>query len=197
LIQLYEVTADTKWLLKAKEITEHVITHFSEQQTRFFYFTGEQQQDVIIRKKEIYDGAVPSGNSIMAYNLYRLSIFFDIKEWKEGSFKMISSLAHVITKHPTSFGIWDCLLMEIIAGTHEVAIIGKETDAVHKNLLEKFVPHRVLMVSENGNNEFPLIKEKPSTDSPLIYLCKDFTCLKPVSSISELMLLINKATVNK
>lgn len=197
LIQLYEITADTEWLTKGKEITEYAVAHFSEEQTGFFYFTNDRQQDVILRKKEIYDGAVPSGNSIMAYNLYRLAIFFDIKEWKERSFNMVGSIVNIITKHPTSFGIWNCLLLEIIMGTHEVAVVGKGAAAIHKNLLKQFIPQRVLMVSENDNNDFPLIKEKLSTNSTLIYLCKDFICLKPVSSVSDLMLLIDKGRVNK
>ena len=85
LIHLQEITADTKWLIKAKELTEFVIDNFSEEETGFFFYTNAGQKDVIVRKKEVYDGAVPSGNSVMAYNLYQLGILFDKKEWKERS----------------------------------------------------------------------------------------------------------------
>ena len=86
LIQLQEITADTNWLMKAKAITEFVIENFSEAGHRVSFFTHRSdQKDVIVRKKEVYDGAVPSGNSVMAYNLYQLVIFFDKKEWKERS----------------------------------------------------------------------------------------------------------------
>ncbi len=158
LIQLYETTSDTNWLLKAKEITAYVIDHFSETETGFFYFTKENQPDIIVRKKEIYDSAVPSGNSVMAYNLYKLSVFFDLPDWKRRSTDMISSIAKVITRYPTSFGVWNCLLMEIISGTSEIAIVGQNAGEVHKKLLQEFIPHRILMASLTGENAFPLLR---------------------------------------
>jgi len=125
LLQLYEITADSAWLLRAKELTEHVLINFSEGDTGFFYFTNEDQTDVIVRKKEVYDGAVPSGNAMMAWNLYRLSIYFDRVEWRERSYKAVNSLARVISRYPTSFGTWNCLLLEIMSGTHEIAVVEK------------------------------------------------------------------------
>ncbi len=125
LIHLQEITADTKWLIKAKELTEFVIDNFSEPETPFFFFTSASQRDVIVRKKEIFDGAIPSGNSVMAYNLYQLSMYFDKKEWKERSMDMISSIGQAVYQHPTSFGNWASLLQEITSGTYEVAILWK------------------------------------------------------------------------
>ena len=110
LLHLQEVTGDTKWIIKAKEITEFVIENFSDEETPFFFYTPAGQQDVIIRKKEVYDGAVPSGNSVMAYNLYHLSILCDKREWGKRSLDMILSLNTAIIRYPTSFGNWACLL---------------------------------------------------------------------------------------
>ena len=90
--------------------------HFGEPATGLFYFTKQGQQDVIVRKKEIYDGAVPSGNSVMAYNLYQLSIYFDVPEWRQRSVDMISSLGENISRYPTSFGIWAALILELTRG---------------------------------------------------------------------------------
>jgi len=64
--------------LKARELTHYVLDNFSEDETGLFYFTDRQQKDIIVRKKEIYDGALPSGNAVMIGNLYYLSIVFDI-----------------------------------------------------------------------------------------------------------------------
>jgi uncharacterized protein YyaL (SSP411 family) len=190
LIQLYEVTADKEWLLKARSIAESVLEHFSEE-TGFFYFTREDQQDVIVRKKEVYDGATPSGNAVMAQNLYRLSVFFNINEWKERSYQVLGSLGNAITRYPTSFGIWNSLLLQVFAGTQEIAVVGGNADAVNRELVKEFIPHRVLMASEREDNSFPLLSGKAATDPSSIYLCKDFSCLKPVQTIKALMLLIN------
>ncbi len=193
LIHLQDITAEKKWLIKAKSIAEYVIEYFSETGTSFFFYTNTGQQDVIIRKKELYDGAVPSGNSVMAYNLFHLSILFDKKDWKERSLNMLSSLGSAITRYPTSFGIWTCLLQEVISGTNEIAIVGQVSENLHQELLKHYIPHRVVMMSYDPDPEFPLLTGKPATNPPSVYLCRNYTCLPPVFSVNDLISLINKA----
>jgi uncharacterized protein len=192
LIHLQEITADKKWLMKAKSIADYVIEYFSETGTSFFFYTNAGQQDVIIRKKELYDGAVPSGNSVMAYNLFHLSILFDKKEWKERSLNMLSSLGNAITRYPTSFGIWACLLQEVIFGTNEITIVGNVSENLQVELLKHYIPHRVVMISGDSDTGFPQLIGKPSTNPPSIYLCRNYTCLHPVFTVSDLIALINK-----
>lgn len=196
LLQLHGITADTKWLLKAREIASHVADHFSEEQTGFFYFTREGQPDVIVRKKEVFDGAVPSGNAVMAANLYHLSIFFDRVDWRERSFRMVGSLGKTITGYPTSFGVWNTLLTEMVAGTAEIAVVGKNAGELHLRLLKEYLPHRVLMASFAGDDTFPLLAGKPSTDPAAIYLCRDYACLQPVNTVKDLMSLIDNGGTN-
>ncbi len=77
LIHLQEITSDNSYLEKAKTLIKYCEDHFSEEETGYFYFTNVQQRDVICEKKELYDGAVPSGNSLMAWNLGYSGIVFD------------------------------------------------------------------------------------------------------------------------
>jgi uncharacterized protein len=191
-IHLQEITADTKWLFKAEHVTQFVIDNFSEPETGFFYYTKTGQQDVIIRKKEVYDGAVPSGNSVMAYNLYQLSFFFDKRVWKDRSMNMISSLGQAISRYPASFGIWASLLLEMASGTFEIAILGNNYKKLQLDLFNHYLPHRIMMASDTKNDEFPLLAGKKFPENPLIYLCKDFACQQPVESIARFMSLINK-----
>ena len=168
LIQLQEITADSSWLLKARGVTESVLRDFSDQETDLFYYTAAGQQDVIIRKKEIYDGALPSGNSVMATNLHYLAIVFDKKDWQLRSQKMVSTLRNVIRKYPTSFGNWAGLLEEITVGTSEIAITGKNIAHTLKNILKYYLPNRVLMAAESEEKLFPLLAGKPITELPSI-----------------------------
>jgi len=191
LIHLQEITADIKWLLKAKEIIEFVIEHFSESETGFFFYTSLGQKDVIVRKKEVYDGAMPSGNAIMAFNLYQLALLFDNKQWRDRSFTMVLSLGRAITRYPTSFGCWNCLLLEIVAGTVEIAVLGPDLDKIQKGLLAQFIPHRAILMSSVENEEFALLAKKKITSQPAIYICKNFKCLAPVNSIEAVLPLIN------
>jgi len=98
LIHLQEITGNTDWLDKADEMSEFTIRHFSEEETGFFYYTGISQKDVIFRKKEVYDGAIPSGNAVMAVNLHQLAILLDKAEWKRRSDSMASSLGRAISR---------------------------------------------------------------------------------------------------
>ncbi|HJW16506.1 MAG TPA: thioredoxin domain-containing protein, partial [Flavisolibacter sp.] len=81
LLELGQVTSNFHWFDIARDITEWVTRYFSDENSKFFYFTSQLQQDVLVRKNEVYDGATPSGNSVMAQNLYKLSIIYDRGDW--------------------------------------------------------------------------------------------------------------------
>lgn len=191
LIHLQEITGDQEWLKKAGELTTLVIDEFDEVETGYFFYTGKDQQDVIVRKKEVYDGAVPSGNSVMAYNLYRLSILFDRPEWKEKSRHMVEGLLQVIIKYPTSFGVWGSLYQEMTMGTYEIAVTGKNAGNVIKQVLNEYIPHRVFMASEVAS-EWPMLSGKTLGERTSIWLCEQYRCNAPVGSVDELITLINK-----
>ncbi|MBA2563378.1 MAG: thioredoxin domain-containing protein, partial [Chitinophagaceae bacterium] len=103
-INLQEITSNVIYLEHALSLTKIVIENFSHEANDHFYYTGKSQTDIIVRKKEIYDGAIPSGNSVMAANLLYLSIIFDNKEWKEKAITLVKNLLEIIIKYPTSFG---------------------------------------------------------------------------------------------
>ena len=192
LVQLHEITADTEWLIRANALVEFVISDFSEPETGYFFYTRQGQDDVIIRKKEVYDGAVPSGNSVMAYNLYQLSLLFDKPLWKQRSIDMISSLSKAIIKYPTSFGNWACLAQEITAGTAEIVIAGEGYSKAQIELLREYIPHKVLLAGKEPRTEFPLWEGKIPSNPVQIWLCRDFRCFPPVFSVKDLIGLINR-----
>ncbi len=198
LLQLQEITADRKWLDKAGKITGYILENFSDEidpvsgkAAPFFYYTSREQKDVIIRKKEMYDGATPSGNSVMAYNLWQLSILLDKNQWRDQSMDMIAGLGRAISRYPTSFGNWACLLQEMIYGTNEIALIGSNNEVL-REVLSGYIPHRVLMASGDAQQAYPLLAGKPGSKTPVLYLCRNYTCLNPVFSAKELISLINR-----
>ena len=191
LVQLQEVTGDQSWLVQAREIMQFINVHFSEPETGFYFYTKEGQGDVIVRKKEVYDGAVPSGNAVMAENLHRLGILFDEQGWRKRATEMVLSLGQASSKYPGSFGCWNNLLLEMVAGTLEIAIVGENFEEIHAQLLREFIPNRVLMAAKKGSENFPLLSGKEATDRVQIYLCKDFSCRQPVDRIDSFISLIN------
>jgi uncharacterized protein len=192
LILLQEVTGETEWLEEANAITEMIIGNFSDEEENLFYYTSSGQTDVIVRKKEVYDGAIPSGNSVMAENLHRLSIFFDKKNWRDRAAAMVSSMEQVIIRYPTSFGNWACVLLELLSGTNEIAIVGPGYAKLLEEVLKNHLPHRVIMAAPTTVSSYPLLKDKIATEPASIWLCKDYGCQLPVKTTTELITLINR-----
>jgi uncharacterized protein YyaL (SSP411 family) len=192
LILVQEVTGETNYLDKAKDLSEHVLRNFIDHSSEFFFYTEETQTDVIVRKKEVYDGAQPSGNSIMADNLHRLGIYFDKPEWKIKAQAMINSLGNAIIRYPTSFGIWASLLQEIVDGTNEIVVITNSSQGIITQMLKEYLPHSVMMISNNGGNHYPLLSGKEKTGETTIFLCRDYACEKPVSTVQELLAIIRR-----
>jgi len=183
LILLQEVTGNAEYLAQAREITEYVITHFSEADGPFFYYTIEGQKDIIVRKKEIYDGATPSGNAVMAHNLFYLSVVFDIRDWKNRSMQMVSALEQVIRKYPGSFGVWASLLQAFTQEVPELVLTGKKINELRNQFLSIFIPNRIFQSTEITDPSFPLLDGKPVADQPLIFLCKNYACQRPVDNL--------------
>ena len=196
LIHLHEISADTKWLIKAKDITQFVSDHFSENESGFFFYTKEGQEDNIVRKKEVYDGATPSGNAVMAYNLHRLGIFFDKPEWKQRAENMTAFLGNAIVSYPSSFGMWTCFLQEIIYTTNEIVILGEEFQKLLTQLLSVYIPSRIIMGSRESDIYYPLLAGKGIKGFTKIYLCRDFSCRQPVDNIEALLVQIEDEWVN-
>lgn len=192
-IQLYKATFKDKYLYLAYDYCKYIIDNFSDEDSVLFFFTHVTQKDVIVRKKEIYDGATPSGNAIMAENLFQLSVIFEREDWKSRAQWMLKSLSPLIVKYPGSFGIWASLLLQQQIGVNEIAVVGNDYLAVADNIMLNFVPNTILMGSVAQNQRFPLLSNKPESNATLIYLCKNYTCLEPYLQPDLLIKEINKS----
>jgi uncharacterized protein YyaL (SSP411 family) len=189
-IQLQEITGDAGWLHQAKEVLVYVIEHFSEPGTGFFFYTHEAQQDIILRKKEIYDGATPSGNSMMASNLLYLSVVFHEEEWAERARRMVSAMRQAVTTHPGSFGGWATIFQALTYSIPEVVITGVSPENARKEFLSHLIPYRVFQSMQVKNTQFPLLRDKPVDSGPLIFLCKDYACQLPVNEVTTAVRLL-------
>ena len=187
LIQLYEATGNMQYLLKASEVTAFLVEHFSDEDEIYFYFTPSFHQDILVRKKDLYDGAIPSGNAVMAWNLHRLSILLNAPHWKIRAEQMVELQKDNIIKYPTSFGIWANLLLEFVNGTSEVLILGPGAAKAGFDFLKNYVPNKVIMASEKIEKGFPLMENKNQLDVLTYFLCKSYTCQLSVHSEEDLM----------
>lgn len=193
-IHLQEITGNQDYLKRAQELTTFVTFHFKDEESDFLFYTNQFQQDIVVRKIELYDGATPSANAVMAHNLFYLGIVFDEKLWQHKAIKMISTISNALKKHPASFAVWASVFLKLTSGINEIVITGKNIQKILKDVLLLYIPEKVLQTSGQNIN-MPLFAGKSFEQTPLIYLCKDYKCQQPVKTIPELMLLIKKSNI--
>lgn len=121
----------------------------------------------------------------MSGNLFYLSVIFDNNIWKQNAATHLKSLSELIIKYPTSFGNWACLLIDIFAGINELAICGEKFEILRNELLTHFIPNKVVQCADNTEmNEYPLLAQKGTSAKPLIYICRNYTCLAPSDNVA-------------
>lgn len=187
LITIYEPTGKLSYLEKARTIIGYLQANYLDEEELFFYFTHVNQGDIMVRKKDIYDGAMPSGNALMAWNLYKASILLGEDQWKKQSIKMLEAVKEGVLKYPNSFGIWATLMLEMSQGTHEILVLGSMAKQEGATLLNAYIPNKVVMLSNEIVEQYPLMKHKHKDDTTAFYVCKDYTCQLPFNNLGDLM----------
>lgn len=186
LFAVYEVTFDLKYLDLATRYCDFVIQQFLDKPNKMFYFTSTKQNDIVLRKKELYDSAVPSGNSTMALNLQRIGILMDRADFRQLAVEMLVRMKDSIERYPSSFGRWSKALLNEVYGIPEIVILGTANDSKAKAVQSEFLPDKVLMATATENENYPLLAGKILTEETMIYLCKDYVCQRPVEEVSQL-----------
>ena len=184
-LNVYEITFDTEHLVQAGQLTGYVIEHFLDSSDKMFYFTSSEQKDVLLRKKDLYDSATPSGNSTMVHNLQRLGLLLDKKEYRSLASEMLITMKASIKKYPSSFSHWSSALMNEITGLPEIAIVGKEAFSKAININKEYLPQKVMMAANQNLDKYPLLAGKEPGPETLIYLCFDYACRQPVKTVEE------------
>ena len=183
LLDLYTVTFEEAYLEQAREWTHYTIEHFLDKEAGLFYFTGANQQDIPVRRKDIYDSALPSGNSTMVHNLLRLRILYDEPEYGDLAAAMLGKLRDVLERFPGSFGRWMSAYLLAVYPPIEIAVVGKEWEGWAGSILSMYLPHKVLMAAPGEKERFPLLAGKGGGDQTYIYVCESYACQLPVDSL--------------
>jgi len=199
-IQLQEVTGEVKFLISARTLTQWVLENFSEEDTGYFFYTHSAQNDVIVRKRDVYDGATPSGNAVMALNLLYLGTVFDVNEWKQRAVGNAAGLKDVIKRYPGSFAFWATMINALTYPLYEIVLAGTYSMEKHKEFLKKAFPNRVFQISSVSHQissvnhpELPILRNKPVEGPSQFFLCRDYSCQQPVKEVSDLIRLLKNS----
>ncbi len=191
LIQIQEITGKSDYLVQASALMKTAIEKFNNISSPFFYFTEEGQDDIVVRKVDLYDGATPSANSVMAYCCnYLSSVFYDEK-LRNRSLDMIHHLLPAITKHPTSFSHWAIMTQNLVHKCKEIVVIGPGSNVALASIIGYFMPNKILIASTKSNIALPILINKGIEGETLFYLCENHSCREPVKSLSKFLHLYN------
>jgi uncharacterized protein len=188
LLDVYGITFDAQYLHKAQELTDFVLENFWDASDGLFYFTSKNQTDILLRKKDLYDSAMPSGNSTMMKNLGRLAIIFDNNRYKNIHFEMLQTLVESIKMYPTSFSKWASGVISAVHPPFEIAVLGADYFDKTLEINALFLPNKILMASAAKDAKLPLL-DRDTEGS--IFLCQNYACQLPVQTVAELKVAMN------
>lgn len=183
-IELYQVCFDEKWLKEANALVEYVITHFQDDETSLFYYSGDDESKLITRKKDYYDNVVPSSNSSLAGVFYKLGILLDDSGYLDRSKKMVEPLLGQIERYPSAFTNWSSLLLYFGNRFFTVAISGKELIKTAKELSSHFLPNK-LITGTDSVSTLPHLNNRYIEGKTMIYVCTGTECRKPTEDVGE------------
>jgi uncharacterized protein len=182
-ISLYQVTFNEKYVEQAEHWCAITLKEFFDAEEGYFHFNNNLAEQLIARKKEIFDNVIPSSNSVIARNLYHIGIILDKSEWQELSLNMITRLANLVQSEPVYMCHWAVLATEIAKGLAEVVMVGKNIELMRKELNQNYLPF-ALVIGTNGKSNLPLITGR-ETEKETIYVCYQKACQLPVGNVVD------------
>jgi uncharacterized protein YyaL (SSP411 family) len=195
LIALYESTGETLWLEEARAITDRMIEEFWDSDEGGFFYTGVSHEELIVRSKDYFDNATPSGNSVAAEVLLHLSVLTGNEEYARLAVTLFRLMRDTATRYPSAFGRLLGAVDFYLSSPKEIAVIGvrdaADTQALLREIWQRYLPNRVITQAAEGDTRateaVPLLRERNMIEGKATaYVCHHYTCRKPVTTAAEL-----------
>ncbi len=197
LIELYEATFETSYLEEAINLNHTMIDLFWDETYGGFFYSGKDNEVLIKQSKEIYDGAIPSSNSVAALNLVRLGHLTGDRDLANRAEQLTGTFAKRIKAYPSAYTQFLAALDFIIGPSHEIVIVesqnGKSSQSMVEAIHKQFVPNKVLLLRPaDGQRDriatlAPFTKELESQgDSPAVHICEQQSCQKTVTEVDQI-----------
>ena len=179
LLELYNSTLDITYLEKAEKFCKEAIKLFMDNENGGFYLSSVNSAELFLNPKETYDGAIPSGNSVMAYNLVRLCQITQNEEYAKLLEKQIAFMRAKINGYPAQSGMFlVALLLYEDAMAHITISLKEESDL---NQIKDKLPFMANVRVTTENAEYPLLNNQTT-----FYVCKNHNCLPPSNTLELL-----------
>ncbi len=184
LIALYQSSLDERWLNEAKRLSDYAVKNFYDEQSGMFYYTSKLSAKLISRQKEIMDNVTPSSNSSMARVLFELSLYFEEKNFRKISQRMLNNVMDDMAGYGPYYSNWGILLLNEVFPFHEVAIAGKSAREKLQELNRYYIPNKIIAGSESVSS-LVLLQDRFVNGNTMIYICQNNVCKLPVERVSD------------
>lgn len=205
LLELYESTNKSFYLEKSIELTDKILSNFWDIENNSGFFFTENNSELIVRTKEFYDGAVPSGNSVMFNNLLKLFHITGNKKYNEFAELLNKTYKSSVEKVPISFGHFLSGLLFQLNSSKEIILVGEKENPLTKQMLkiinDNFSPNKVVICLDKSDpyydkliqnaeylKNYHMIDEKTTA-----YICENFECSLPVNNIDDFIKVFKKS----
>ncbi|MEX2461308.1 MAG: thioredoxin domain-containing protein [Paenibacillaceae bacterium] len=197
LIELYEATFEITYLQNALELNQQMLDLFWDDAKGGLFFYGNDSEQLFIRPKEIYDGAMPSGNSAAALNLQKLARYTFNPELSQKADQQLKAFAGAVEGYPAGHALFMAAIDFFYSSSSEVVIAGdlkkEDTQAMIRAIQSRYAPNTLIIVNPIGEEKaaveaiIPLVQGKHGLGGQATaYVCENFSCQSPTSSLEEL-----------
>jgi len=202
LIELYEATFEIPYLEEAIALNEAMIDIFWDKRDGGLYFTGKGNESLITRSKEIYDGALPSGNSVAALNFLRLGRMTGSIDLEQRAEQLLGAFSGQLTDQPMGYTQLLVALDFMVGLSQEIVIAGdpslESTQAMINTVQKSFLPNKVLLLRPQESHGkrlaslAPFVKAMATLgNQPTVYVCEGYACKTPITDLAALKAALN------
>ena len=189
LIELYQSTFNDKYIELAARLSDYQIEHFWDFENGGFNFTSDLTEKLIISSKEIYDGAIPSGNSVSAYNFIRLSRILSRYDYEDISLKIFDTFSSKLNRYSSGSTMLLQAISFVEGPSYEIIIAGdaNKSQSLIKYIQNHIQPNKVIILKSSSKifNYLDLYKSKID-GSPLVYVCQNYSCKLPTDDMNKI-----------
>lgn len=194
LIELYETNFQTTYLKTAVELQKQMLDLFWDAQEGGFFLYGEDGERLILRPKEIYDGAMPSGNSVAALNLLRLGRITGDSFFEERAQELLHAFSSHVEAYPAGYSFFLMAVQFALGPTKEIVLTGNLTDTRMDPMItavqKAYLPDAVVVFHPSGwdheeiEHIAPYVKDQlPIEGKTTAYICENYVCRLPVTEV--------------
>lgn len=194
LLTLYEATGETEWLEECLAVTQKMVEEFWDDEAGGFFFTGKSHETLIVRSKDFFDNATPSGNSVAVEVLLRLGLLTDNEDYQRRALTVLRLVAEPMTRYPAGFGRVLGALDFYLGAPKEIALVfevkNEASDSLKREVWSRYLPNKVVGTNQGSEQRasqlIPFLRNRPPAPQPTAYVCEHYVCKNPVTEPAEL-----------